>query len=234
VTRLLLVEDDDAIRESVAYSLRADGFEVGEAENGTRALEAAAASQYDLVILDLMLGDVSGVDVCRRLRRAGPVPVLMLTARDAESDLVIGFEAGADDYLTKPFSMLELISRIRAILRRRELDRGSTERLRIAGDVEIDLLRHEAHVGGRPASLTPTELRLLSLLASQDRAFTRRELLEHAWETTFVPDERSCDVHIANLRRKIEDDPAEPARIVSVRGIGYRLDRNVQVPSQNL
>jgi two-component system, OmpR family, response regulator RegX3 len=234
VTRLLIVEDEDAIRDSLAYSLHADGFEVEAAENGAGALEAIDAGEYDLVILDLMLGDMSGVEICRRVRAAGDVPILMLTARDEESDVVIGFEAGADDYVTKPFSMLELISRIRAILRRRDLDRGSGQRLRVAGDVEIDLLRHEAHVGGRPAQLTPTELRLLSLLASEDRAFTRRELLEHAWETTFVPDERSCDVHIANLRRKIEDDPTEPTRVLTVRGVGYRLDRNVQVPSRNL
>jgi DNA-binding response OmpR family regulator len=234
VSRLLVVEDEDAIRDSLAYSLRAEGFEVEAAENGADALGAIDADEYDLIILDLMLGDMSGVEICRRVRAARDVPILMLTARDEESDIVIGFEAGADDYVTKPFSMLELISRIRAILRRRDLDRGSGQRLRVAGEVEIDLLRHEAHVNGRPAQLTPTELRLLSLLASEDRAFTRRELLEHAWETTFVPDERSCDVHIANLRRKVEDDPTEPTRVLTVRGVGYRLDRNVQVPSQNL
>lgn len=234
MTRLLVVEDEEAIRDALAFTLRADGFEVDEAANGATALEAIAAAPYELIILDLMLGDMSGVEVCRRIRDENDVPVLMLTARDAESDVVLGFEVGADDYVTKPFSTLELISRIRALLRRRELDRGSGERLRVAGDVEINLLRHEAHVAGRPAHLTPTELRLLSLLASADRAFTRRELLEYAWETTFVPDERSCDVHIANLRRKIEDDPAAPSRILTVRGIGYRLNRNVQVPSQNL
>jgi two-component system response regulator RegX3 len=234
VTHLLVVEDDDAIRDSLAYALRAAGFGVDETASGGQALETAAASPHDLIILDLMLGDMSGVEVCRRIRAMGPVPVLMLTARDTESDLVLGFEAGADDYVTKPFSMLELISRIRAILRRRELDRGESGRLRVAGDVEIDLQRWEAHVAGRAVQLTPIELRLISLLASEDRAFTRRELLQHAWETTFVPDERSCDVHIANLRRKIEDDAADPARILTVRGVGYRLNRDVQLSSQNL
>jgi two-component system response regulator RegX3 len=149
----------------------------------------------------------------------------MLTARDGETDLVLGFEAGADDYVSKPFSMPELVSRTRAILRRRELDRAGLDRLRSAGDVQVDLLRHETTVTGRRTPLTPTEFRIVELLSRDDRAYTRREILEAAWDTTFVPDERSCDVHIANLRRKLEDDPAEPRRVLTVRGVGYRLAR---------
>ena len=225
MTRILVVDDEAAIREAVAYSLHAEGFEVEERESGAGALDAVSASPFDLVVLDVMLGDVSGVEICRRIRATADVPILMLTARTEEADVVLGFEAGADDYVPKPFSMRELISRTRAILRRRELDRAGGERARVAGDVEIDLLRHEVTVGGRPVRVTPTELRLLSLLASADRSFTRREILEHVWETTFVPDERSCDVHIANLRRKIEDDPADPRRVLTVRGVGYRLAR---------
>jgi DNA-binding response OmpR family regulator len=172
-----------------------------------------------------MLPDISGMEVARRVRAASDVPILMLTARTAEADVVLGFETGADEYVPKPFSMRELVSRIRAILRRRELDRNGSETIRRAGDVEIDLLRHAVRVAGREISLTPTEFRLLSKLAEADRAYTRRQLLEAAWETTFVPDERSCDVHVANLRRKIEDDASEPRRILTVRGIGYRLAR---------
>jgi two-component system response regulator RegX3 len=225
VSRVLVVDDEEAIREALTYSLRAEGLDVASRADGAGALEAVEAEPFDLVVLDLVLGDVSGVEVCRRMRAQTDVPILMLTARDDEADIVLGFEAGADDYVTKPFSMRELVSRARAILRRRELDRGHAESLRSAGDVQIDMLRHQVHVAGRLVRLTPTEHRLLALLASEDRAFTRRELLEHVWETTFVPDERSCDVHIGNLRRKIEDDPAEPARVLTVRGVGYRLAR---------
>jgi two-component system, OmpR family, response regulator RegX3 len=223
--RVLVVDDEPAICDALVYSLRSEGYDVQTCGDGRSALDAVAHRPFDLVVLDVMLGDVSGVEVCRQIRSESDVPVLMLTARDAEADVVLGLEAGADDYVTKPFSMRELVSRAHAMLRRRDLDRSGSERLRAAGDVEVDLLRHEVWVAGRRVRVTPTELRLLSLLASEDRAFSRRELLEHAWQTTFVPDERSCDVHVANLRRKIEDDPATPTRLVTVRGLGYRLSR---------
>lgn len=223
--RILVVDDEEAIRDAVAYSLRAEGLEVECSDDGTSALAAVAANGFDLVVLDLMLGDISGVEVARRIRAAKDVPILMLTARDDEADLVLGFEAGADDYVTKPFSMRELISRTRAILRRRELDRARPDQVIRAGDLELDLLRHEVTVEGRPTRVSPTELRILALLAGEDRAFTRREILQHAWETTFVPDVRACDVHIANLRKKIEPEPAQPVRLLTVRGVGYRLAR---------
>jgi two-component system response regulator RegX3 len=225
VTRILVVDDEQAILEAVAYSLRAEGFQVECSEDGMSALAAVTEDQFDLVVLDVMLGDISGVEVARRIRAVHDVPILMLTARDEEADLVLGFEAGADDYVTKPFSMRELISRTRAILRRRELDRATREQRIHAGDLELDLLRHELSVGGRPVRISPTELRILALLASEDRPFTRREILEHAWETTFVPDVRACDVHIANLRKKIEPEPSRPERLLTVRGVGYRLAR---------
>jgi DNA-binding response OmpR family regulator len=148
---------------------------------------------------------------------------MLLTARDTEADLVLGFEAGADDYVKKPFSMTELVIRVRAMLRRQELDRSIGQRVVTVGSLSIDLGRHEVMIDGEPTRLTPTEIRLLTLLASEDRAFSRREILEHVWETVFVPDERSCDVHIANLRRKIEKDAAKPTRVLTVRGVGYRL-----------
>jgi len=223
--RVLVVDDEVAIREAVVYSLRSEGFQVEDYETGSEAIEAVSRATFDLLVLDVMLDDLSGVEVCRRIRAEHDVPILMLTARDAEADIVLGLEAGADDYITKPFSMREFVSRARAMLRRREIDRGSEE-VRSVGDVEIDLLRHEARVAGRKAAVTPTELRMLALLASADRPFTRHELLSEAWGTPIVPDERSCDVHVANLRRKIEDDPAHPRRIVTVRGVGYRLARS--------
>ena len=225
MNRVLVVDDEEAIRDAVAYSLRAEGLEVECREDGSSAVEAVAAESFDVVLLDVMLPDISGVEVARRVRAQSNVPILMLTARDAEADLVLGFEVGADDYVPKPFSMRELVSRVRAILRRRELDREQSERARRVGDLVLDPVRHEATVNGRVIGLTPVEYRLLSVLAEADRPFTRRELLEAAWDTTFIADERSCDVHISNLRRKIEDDPGEPRRILTVRGVGYQLHR---------
>jgi two-component system response regulator RegX3 len=225
VTRVLVVDDEEAIRDAVAYVLRSDGHEVEVASTGADAVEAAAADSFDLVVLDVMLPDISGVEVARRVRAESDVPIIMLTARSSETDLVVGFEAGADDYVAKPFSVHELVSRARAILRRRRLDQGERRGARRVGDVELDLLRHDVRVAGRPVRLTPTEYRLLVKLAESDRAFGRRELLEAAWDTVFVPDPRSCDVHVANLRRKVEDDPANPRRVLTVRGVGYRLAR---------
>jgi DNA-binding response OmpR family regulator len=222
MSRVLVVDDEAAIREAVSYSLQAEGLDVEMREDGSSATEAVASQAFDLVVLDVMLGDVSGVEVCRRMRATSDVPILMLTARDSEADVVLGLEAGADDYVTKPFSMIELASRVRAMLRRRDLDRGVAP-LKRAGDVHVDLVRHEVHVAGTHVALTPTEFRIVALLASDDRAFTRREILHEAWHATFIPDERSCDVHIANIRRKIEVDSLRPRRLLTVRGVGYRL-----------
>jgi DNA-binding response OmpR family regulator len=220
---VLFADDELTIREAVAYALRVEGVKVRTYDTGTGALDAARDRSFDLVILDVMLPDISGLEVCRRLRASSGVPVMLLTARDTEADLVLGFEAGADDYIKKPFSMTELVIRVRAMLRRQELDRSIGQRIVSVGDLSIDLARHEVRVNGEHVRLTPTEVRLLTLLASDDRAYSRREILEHVWETMFVPDERSCDVHVANLRRKIEDDPAHPKRVLTVRGVGYRL-----------
>jgi two-component system response regulator RegX3 len=219
--RVLVVDDEAAIRDAVAYALRSEGFEVGESATGEDALTLVAAEPWDVLVLDVMLPGVSGVEVCRRIRSDNPVPILLLTARDAEVDRVLGLETGADDYVTKPFSMPELVSRVRAILRRRDLERGFSARR--VGGLELDLARHEATVDGERVHLTPTEFRILSLLASGDRTFTRREILRHLWETSFVGDERGVDVHVANLRRKIERDAQSPERLVTVRGVGYRL-----------
>ena len=223
--RVLVVEDEPAIRDAVAYSLTGEGYDVETRGDGESALAAARARPFDVIVLDLMLPGVSGVEVCRRLRESSDVPVIMLTARDAEVDRVLGLESGADDYVTKPFSIAELVSRVRAILRRRELDRRGVEtgRRRI-GALDVDLLRHEVVVDGRRVELTPSEFRLLALLAADPgRVFERREIMEHLWRSDHVGGARACDVHVSNLRAKIEPDPGRPERIVTVRGVGYKL-----------
>jgi two-component system response regulator RegX3 len=222
---VLLVDDEHDILETLAFALERDGFEITTATRGDTALELARASPFDVVVLDVMLPGVSGLDLCRTLRSESDVPILMLTARDAEVDRVLGLELGADDYVTKPFSTPELASRLRAILRRRELDRagGPGTTIEIAG-ISIDPARHSIVVDGRPVSLTPSEYRLLLLLAEEpDRVFSRTQIMEHLWQTPFVGDARACDAHISHLRRKIERDPSHPTRIVTVREAGYKL-----------
>jgi len=223
--RILLVDDDPGVRDVVAFTLRREGFEVEEERDGPAALEAARRLTYALVILDVMLPGLSGTEICRALRAESDVPILMLTARDAERDRVLGLELGADDYVTKPFSSAELLSRVRAILRRRELDRangGAT--VRRLGGLTIDLGRHEVLVDGERVHLTLSEFKVLSLLAEQPGdAVSRRELMQHLWASEHVGDEHACEVHISNLRRKIERDPTSPERLVTVRGHGYKL-----------
>ena len=219
---ILLVDDDAGVRDVVAFTLRREGFDVDEERDGPSALESGRSGRYSLVVLDVMLPGLSGVEVCRALRAESDVPILMLTARDAESDRVLGLELGADDYVTKPFSSAELLSRVRAILRRRELDRGTT--VRKLGGLQIDLGRHEVLVDGERVHLTLSEFKVLSLLAAQpESVVSRRDLMQHLWASEHVGDEHACEVHISNLRRKIERDPTQPERLVTVRGEGYKL-----------
>jgi DNA-binding response OmpR family regulator len=222
---ILVVDDDPGVLDVVAFMLRREGFDVEEERVGTAALERARGHGYDLVILDVMLPGMSGTDVCRALRAESDVPILMLTARDAELDRVQGLELGADDYVTKPFSTAELLSRVRAILRRRELDRATGGvTVRKLGGLQIDLGRHEVTVDGDRVHLTLSEFKVLSLLAEQpERVVSRRELMQHLWASDHVGDEHACEVHISNLRRKIEKDPTQPERLVTVRGSGYKL-----------
>ena len=224
MTRILIVEDEPAILDAVAYTLRGEGYEVETAEDGERALEEARRQDYDLLILDLMLPKLSGTELLRRLRPASALPVIVLTAKTAETDRVLGLEIGADDYVTKPFSMAELVGRVRALLRRRELDRvGVAGPIRV-GNLELDPYRHQVLVDGEPRHLTQSEFKLLALLASQpERAFSRRELMQHLWDSRYVGDQRACDIHVSNLRRKVERNHARPERIVTVRGVGYKL-----------
>jgi two-component system, OmpR family, response regulator RegX3 len=221
--RVLVAEDEAAIAESIAYALTAEGFDVNAVGDGETALDEIRSDSYDVLVLDLMLPGISGLEVCRRLRAESAIPILMLTARTAEVDRVLGLEAGADDYVAKPFSMAELVSRVRAILRRRALDRGDGARLRV-GTLELDLEQHRVTIDGAEVRVTPSEFKLLSFLARQPgRVFSRRELMQHLWESAYVGDLRAGDVHVANLRQKIEHDPARPARLVTVRGVGYKL-----------
>jgi two-component system, OmpR family, response regulator RegX3 len=221
--RILIVEDEPAIADSVSYALRAEGFDVHAVENGEDALQETRTDGYDLLLIDVMLPGISGLEVCRRVRADSAVPILMLTARTTEVDRVLGLETGADDYVSKPFSMPELLSRVRAILRRRELDLGELSRLR-AGGLELDPRRHVVLVDGEAAQVTLSEFKLLTLfLRHPERVFSRRELMQHLWETSYVGDQRAADAHIANLRRKIEPDPEHPQRLVTVRGAGYKL-----------
>jgi two-component system response regulator RegX3 len=224
VNRILVVDDEPAIRDAVGYALRTEGFDVDMVADGEEALEAALGAPYDVVVLDLMLPRMSGTEVCRRVRAESAVPIIMLTARGAELDRVLGLEVGADDYVTKPFSMAELVGRIRALLRRRELDRSTPGGTLRVGTLELDPMRHQASVAGEPKRLTPSEFKLLLFLAMEpERVFSRREIMQHLWDSDYVGDQRACDIHISNLRQKLEEDPANPERIVTVRGIGYKL-----------
>jgi DNA-binding response OmpR family regulator len=223
-SRILLVEDEPAIAEAVAYALKDAGFEVDAVGDGGEALEASRRLDYDLMILDLLLPGMSGLNVCRTVRAESDLPILMLTARESELDRVVGLETGADDYVTKPFSIAELVSRVRALLRRRALDLSRNSGVRTVGSLRLDVNHHAAAVEDRPLQLTPSEFRLLSLLATEPgRVFTREELVRHLWQSDFLGDRRAIDVHISNLRRKLEPNPRQPRRLVTVRGSGYKL-----------
>ena len=221
--RILVVEDETPIAEAVGYALRAAGYAVDIVGNGNTALAATREHPFDLMVLDLLLPGLSGLDVCRAVRAESDLPIVMLTARDGEVDRVLGLEIGADDYVTKPFSVAELVSRVRALLRRRDLDRRHV--VQRVGDLVIDVSRHSATLDDKPLQLTRSEFRVVTLLASEPgRVFTRDELVEHLWEGDFDGDRRAIDVHMSNLRRKLEDDPRNPRRLKTVRGVGYSLN----------
>jgi two-component system response regulator RegX3 len=227
--RILIADDEPSVRDAVGYALRQEGFDVTLAEDGTDAEDKLGGPElgFDLLILDIMMPGRSGLDICRDVRARSPVPIILLTAKDQEVDKVVGLEVGADDYVTKPFSVRELLGRVRAQLRRRELDRGPlNQAVKIeAGPVAIDLVRHVATVRGVPVSLTRSEFQLLRLLVGRPgEVFARRQIMEELWQTEFDGDERACDVHISNLRQKVERDPQQPELVVTVRGIGYKFD----------
>jgi two-component system, OmpR family, response regulator RegX3 len=223
--KLLLVEDEKSIAEGLAITLEAEGFQVAWVKDGLDAIPAWERVRPDLVVLDLMLPGMSGTEICRTLRSRSDVPIIMLTARDAEVDRVVGLELGADDYVTKPFSTRELVARIKAILRRAPLvDSVSDEAPAEASGVRVDRLRHEVKVDGRDVELPPKEFELLAFLVENaGRVLTRGQLIDEIWGSDYVGDTKTLDVHIRRVRTRIEADPKEPTRIQTVRGVGYRF-----------
>ena len=226
--RILLVDDEESIQTLLAYPLRKEGYEVVVARDGREGLDQFAAGRFDLVVLDVMMPRLDGIEVCRRLRSRSQVPIIMLTARDDEVDKVLGLEIGADDYITKPFSMLELVGRIRAILRRRQLDAAQDRPTEYqVGNLRVDLVRHLVTVDGERVRLTPSEYKILALLAAKPgRVFSRREIMQHLWDSSYVGDERACDIHLSNLRRKIERAvraASEPSKVGVATGGGSGL-----------
>src|SRR5688572_14391917 len=224
--RILLVDDEQSVQTLLAYPLRKDGFEVVAAHDGREALDRFAEQRFDLVVLDIMLPKLDGIEVCRRLRSRSQVPIIMLTAKDDEIDKVLGLEMGADDYITKPFSVREFRSRVRAALRRAEMLGAHPVREEpiVAGDLKIDFERRAVSARGRPVRLTYVEFEILAALASAPgRVLTREILLEKVWGDSAYRDPRTIDVHIRHLREKLERDPREPEFLFTVRGVGYRF-----------
>jgi two-component system response regulator ResD len=224
--RVLVVDDEPIVRDVLVRYLKREGFQVDTAEDGEAAVERASASGADIVILDLMLPKLDGLEVFRRIRERSEVPVVMLTAKREEVDRVVGLELGADDYVSKPFSPREVVARVRAVLRRsdRPVD-GSGDGPITIGRLEIDRHRREVRRDGNVLALTRKEFDLLTILASHPgRAFSRTELLEHVWDFAWDGDSSTVTVHVRRLRSKIEDDPSDPRHLVTVWGVGYRFD----------
>ena len=225
MTRILVVEDEESFSDPLSYLLEKEGYDVAVAETGHDALAEFDRGGADLVLLDLMLPGLSGVDVCRALRQRSSVPVIMLTAKDSEVDKVVGLEIGADDYVTKPYSGRELLARIKAVLRRgaepEELLPATVE----SGPVRMDVERHTVQVDGTSVSLPLKEFELLEmLLRNAGRVLTRGQLIDRVWGSDYVGDTRTLDVHIKRLRAKVEPDPSRPVHIVTVRGLGYKFE----------
>ncbi len=226
---ILVVEDEDSFVDALTVGLKREGFRVQVARDGAEALDVFDAVKPDLVLLDVMLPKVSGIDVCRELRRRSSVPIIMVTAKGSEIDTVVGLEVGADDYVTKPYRLRELVARMRAVLRRRaaETSTGAPatgEALRV-GDVALDPERHEVEIRGATVQLPLKEFELLEiLLANAGRVLPRETLIDRVWGTDYVGDTKTLDVHVKRLRAKVELDPAMPTRIVTIRGLGYKYE----------
>jgi two-component system response regulator RegX3 len=225
MSRILLVEDEESYSDPLSYLLRREGYDVAVADTGPAALTQFDATGADLVLLDLMLPGLSGIEVCRQLRLRSAVPVIMLTAKDSEIDKVVGLEIGADDYVTKPYSSRELLARVKAVLRRSsEVDDFSEPTLQ-SGPVRMDVERHTVSISGTPASLPLKEFELLEvLLRNAGRVLTRRQLIDRVWGSDYIGDTKTLDVHVKRLRAKIEPDPGNPQHIVTVRGLGYKFE----------
>ncbi len=226
---ILVVEDEDSFVEALTVGLKREGFRVQVARDGAEALDMFDAVKPDLVLLDVMLPKVSGIDVCRELRRRSSVPIIMVTAKGGEIDTVVGLEVGADDYVTKPYRLRELVARMRAVLRRRGAESVAAATLSgeaiSVGDVALDPERHEVVIRGEGVQLPLKEFELLELLlANAGRVLTRETLIDRVWGTDYVGDTKTLDVHVKRLRAKVEPDPSSPARIVTIRGLGYKYE----------
>ncbi|GMA40982.1 response regulator transcription factor [Mobilicoccus caccae] len=225
MTQILVVEDEESFSDPLSYLLRKEGYEVSVAETGPEALEEMERAGADLVLLDLMLPGLSGIDVCRTLRQRSAVPIIMLTAKDSEIDKVVGLEIGADDYITKPYSSRELLARIKAVLRRRQEPEELLPNTLESGPVRMDVERHVVTVNGQHTPLPLKEFELLEmLLRNAGRVLTRMQLIDRVWGSDYVGDTKTLDVHVKRLRAKIEPDPAKPTHIVTVRGLGYKFE----------
>lgn len=228
MTRILIIEDEASFSEALSFLLEKEGYQTKIAETGKQGLDAFKAEQFDLILLDLMIPEISGIDVCRTIRTTSQVPIIMLTAKDSEIDKVVGLELGADDYVTKPYSSRELVARIKAVLRRGSLDdaqgTGGSGVHEIAG-IRMDVERHQVSVNGVNISLPLKEFELLEfLLRNAGRVLTRGQLIDRVWGGDYYGDTKTLDVHIKRLRSKIEVDPANPVLIQTIRGLGYKFE----------
>lgn len=226
MTRILLVEDEIALSEPLAFLLGREGFDVSIAETGPQAVELFASTNPDLILLDLMLPDLPGTEVCRQIRAISQVPIIMLTAKDSEVDVVVGLELGADDYVTKPYSTRELLARVRAVMRRRvEEGLPSSDDVLASGHIALDIDRHTLQVHGKLTPMPLKEFELLEfLMRNEGRVLTRGQLIDRVWGSDYFGDTKTLDVHIKRIRSRIETDPKEPVMLMTVRGLGYRFD----------
>ena len=225
MTQILMIEDEESLSDPLAYLLGREGFEVTVVADGLEAVAQFDRTGADLVLLDLMLPGQSGTEVCKQIRQRSMVPIIMLTAKDAEIDKVLGLELGADDYVTKPYSSRELVARIRAVLRRHSEPEELITATVAAGPVRMDVERHVVHVGGEPVAMPLKEFELLEmLLRNAGRVLTRGQLIDRVWGSDYVGDTKTLDVHIKRLRSKVEPEPSAPQHIVTVRGLGYKFE----------
>jgi len=225
VTRILLVEDESALSEPLSFLLEREGYEVTVAEDGPGALGEFDRNGTDLILLDLMLPGISGTEVCREVRSRSTVPIIMLTAKDSEVDIVVGLELGADDYVTKPYSTRELVARIRSVMRRHTDQGGEDDTVLAAGTVRMDVERHSVAVSGEVVNMPLKEFELLEfLLRNAGRVLTRGQLIDRVWGADYFGDTKTLDVHIKRIRSRIESTPSQPTMLVTVRGLGYRFE----------
>ena len=223
--KILLVEDEHSIADSISYNLKQEGFSVTHVDEGPIALELFEEEEFSLIILDLMLPEISGLDICRSIRKTSDIPIIMVTAKDSEADRVAGLEIGADDYVIKPFSVRELLSRVRAVLRRTDMSKNekSSQVIKV-GNIEIDIGKYEAKVNDKQINLRPREFELLyALCENKGNLMSREQIFDEIWGYTFIGNSKTLDVHIQRIREKIEKNPKDPKKLITVRGVGYKL-----------